>query len=556
MNTRAFAIPGIGFRAGCLSLWLAGPLAALAQSAPEPPGASIQISPVPQHLSAVDLSHDGRAELVSVHDGKICLLFGGQCTPLEIPGKSTLWTVADFNRDGTQDMLLLVDGKVLYTVEFAEGSLRLSDPVVSGLDGTPPLGLHASSFVRDLDGNGWPDLVVPRGDKVLIWHGTADGFQRGPEVGGMAELILRTSGRNDGLLGAYQRSYSVPLPDTADVSGDGRPDLLVRHGDQVRQYLATDHGFPASPDIEIELDQFRKDFDQKAFDLNNLTKLLSYIVIDEWADLNNDGALDLLVLSNGKVRIFLGDDNGVDMLRKMRPVKLDGNIFYAKVAHIDDDDVPDLVLVGVEDLGIAELAFSLITSFKLKFYFNVFRGRGDGSFLPRVYRKKTVVVEGGRLLSVIQDNRQQISQMREAVVRLLDHDGDGRRNDLAMLTVDGKFGIWPDAIDEQSPLASVSENFLRKAFAEKGDLEVDVATLTEWVLGRTSALISLTRNAPADWQIDLPGGWQGPHNLVARDFDGDGRDEILVLRRRLPEAVKGQPQKPAELIGWILDPPK
>jgi hypothetical protein len=535
---------------------LAGSLPALAQVTADPPGASIQISPLPQHLSAVDLSHDGRTELVSVHDGKICLLFGGQCTPLEIPGKSTLWTVASIGPKGPEELLLLVDGKVLYSVEFAKGALSLSEPLVSGLDGTPPLGLHASSFVRDLDDNGWPDLVVPRGDKVLIWHGTADGFQRGPEVAGMASLILRTQGRNDGLLGAYQRSYTVPLPDTADVSGDGRPDLLVRHGDQVRQYLATDQGFPAKPDIEIELDQFRKDFDQQSLDLGNLTKLLSYIVIDEWADLNNDGALDLLVLSNGKVRIFLGDRGGVNMLRKMRPVKLDGNIFYAKVAHIDDDDVPDLVLVGVEDLGIAELAFSLITSFKLKFYFNVFRGRGDGSFLPRVYRKKTVVLEGGRLLSVIKDNRQQISQMREAVVRLLDSDGDGLRNDLCMLTVDGKFGVWRNVIDDQSPLGSVSENFLRKAFAEKGTLQVDVTTLTEWVLGRTSALISLTRDAPPDWQIDLPGGWKGPHNLVARDFDGDGRDEILVLRRRIPEVEAGQPSLPAELTGWILDPPQ
>ena len=536
-------------------LMIAACLSAATLNAQQPsPGAPVTIHPQPDHLAAVDLDGDLKAELVSVHEGKVCLLFGGQCEPLPLPGTATLWTIADLDGNGTREFVLLQDCKTLHTVNLVDGNLQLSEALAENLDGTAPLGLHPSSFVRDLDENGHPDLLIPRGDKTLIWHGTTNGYQRGPEVGGMAKLLLETGSGESGLLGTYRRNFTVPEPATKDVNGDSRLDLLIRHEDLVHQYLAGEHGFSDQPSVEIELDQFQEEFNEASLDLSNLTKLLRYIVVDEWADLNGDGALDLLVLSNGKVRIFLGDREGVNMSRKMRSVKLDGNIFFADVSEIDGDGIPDLVLVGVEDLGLAELAFSLVTSFRLKFYFYVFRGKGDGSFKPRAYRNKTVIVEGGHLLKVIDENREQLSRMRESVVRLLDADGDGKRNDLALLKVGGQLGIWNNVVNGDTPFGDASEDFLRRAFEERGDLKVDITTLTEWVLGRTSALISLTKKRPADqeWQLSKP--WMTPHTMVARDFDGDGKDEIMALHSRLPEEGDDPNIRGSKLTGWLLDP--
>jgi hypothetical protein len=503
----------------------------------------------------VDLNGDGKAELVSVEAGKICLLFGEECLPMQIPGRATIWTVADWNANGVQELLILVDGKALHALEIVAGVMQLGPVLADGLDGTPPLGVRPASFVRDLDGNGFPDLVVPRADKVLIWHGTADGLVRGPEVGGLARLALEVGDSNEGLLGKYSRTLTIPEPDTEDVSGDGKPDLLVRYEDQVRQYLAGPNGFPAEASVQIELDQFREEFDESKIDLGNLTKLLKYIVVDEWADLDGDGTLDLLVLSAGKVRIFLGDSTGVSLDRNQRPVKLDGNIFYAKVAEISDDGIPDLVLVGVEDLGLADLAISFITSFKMRFYFYVFRGKGDGSFHPRVYKEKTVVVEGGRLLNVIEDNREQLSSLRESVVRVGNTDGGSEADDLILLDANGRVGVWRNVAPSDTPFGDLAEDFLRRAFDSRKDLEVDVTTLTEWVLGRTSALIARTRESQPDWEVQLPEGWTSPHSLVTRDFDGDGRDEILVLRRQVPVPTEGEAASGPELTGWLLDPP-
>ncbi len=523
---------------------------ALLQAASEP----VRIRSVPDHIAVVDLDGDGALEMVAVRGGKAHLLHGAEVAPLELPGRATLWTVADLGRSGVEQFLVLVDGKELRPVRLSEGELELAPAILTGLDATPPMGLHTAAFVRDLDGNGWPDLVLPRAGAVRIWHGSADGFHVGPEVEGLARLSLATGERGEGLLEHYERALSVPEPDTEDISGDGRPDLLVRHDTSVSQYVAGASGFPEQASVEIELDDFRQDFSEKSLDLTNLTKLLKYIVVDEWADLNGDGIQDLLVLSNGKVRIFLGGDQGVSLDNKKRPVKLDGNIFYAKVAQIDDDGIPDLVLIGVQDLGLAELAFSLITSFRLRFDFYAFRGKGDGSFHPRMYKQKKVVVEGGRLLKVIDENQEQLSQMREAVVRVGDFNGDGKRDDLAMLEGDGRLGVWLGAVPSDALIGNASAEFLRRAFADRKDLKVDVTTLTEWVLGRTSALITAGHDRIPDWETRLGPDWDSPHALHVRDIDGDGHDEVLVLRRVQPPASGDGPRPPAELQGWIHDP--
>ena len=134
----------------------------------ELPGAPIRIAPVPDNLAAVDLDGDRKAELVSVQNGEVCLLFGGSCDPLPVPGRASLWTVADWDGDGYHEFLVLVDGKALHRVVLAEEVLQLSAPLAEGLDGTPPLGIRPASFVRDLDANGHPDLIVPRADRALM----------------------------------------------------------------------------------------------------------------------------------------------------------------------------------------------------------------------------------------------------------------------------------------------------------------------------------------------------------------------------------------------------
>ena len=111
---------------------------------------------------------------------------------------------------------------------------------------------------------------------------------------------------------------------------------------------------------------------------------------------------------------------------------------------------------------------------------------------------------------------------------------------------------WFNIAKSTGRVAEIANQFLRDAFAESGEMEVDLGTLTSWAMGRTSALVSLTQGLSPDWSYQLPDSWKKPHAMIVRDFSGDAADEILVLRR--PLSQDDGTTLASELNGWILSP--
>jgi len=173
-------------------------------------------------------------------------------------------------------------------------------------------------------------------------------------------------------------------------------------------------------------------------------------------------------------------------------------------------------------------------SWEIKFDFLVFRGRGDGRFETRVFREREAVLQGDSLLSVYKDEKEQFSDLRRKIVRMCDSDGDGRRTDLVTLDADGTLLVWLDLVSDESVLHGAIEKFLQQTLSGDGELDVEISTLTQWTLGRTSAMTSVADGVEPDYRIRLD-DWSEPHAMTIRDFDGDGREEILALRLFAPE---------------------
>ncbi|MHC4838292.1 MAG: hypothetical protein ACYTF3_08945, partial [Planctomycetota bacterium] len=240
----------------------------------------------------------------------------------------------------------------------------------------------------------------------------------------------------------------------------------------------------------------------------------------------------------------------IDLDRPGQILKLRGNVLYVYPARIDEDDIPDLVLVRIEDLGIGKILRAALFSLEIDFDFLVFRGRGNGRFQTRPFRERSATLKGGSLLSIYQDEKEELSTLRQRLVRTCDLDGDGLRSDLVTLDEDGKLRLWRDLVSDESVLSGAIERFLQDALSGEGAFDIDVATLTQWTLGRTSAMVSMTRGLVPDMVVDLEEGWSAPHAMTIRDLDGDGLDEVLALRLQRPPPDSGEK---ARLVGFVVD---
>ena len=549
-------------------------LLCLVQGAP-PAVEALQFDPAPHHLAVVDLDGDRSAEILAVRAERILYERAQQpAAVLDMPADATLWTVADHDNDRRNDFLILAGGETLQRLLLetdAAGAprLRWSEPLLSGLGGRglTPRGVRPADFVRDLDLDGRADLVVPLGSRVRLFFGAAaGGFAPGPDLDVAARLELVAGKRpggdieSGGLLGRASRRLSIPALRMRDVSGDGRPDLSVTEGYLMRQYVSGPNGLPPEPSVTVDLEKFQDRLGEVRFDASNVAGLARYTVLHHWVDVNRDGARDLIVLFGGNVLVFLGGTSGIDMRRPVEQLRASGNVLYALAAPIDRDPTPDLVLLRVEDVSLAQLIKMLVMSFSLDIEILAYKGLGNGKFeskpLPAPFSKK-MEVDSPSILNLYQ-NREQGDALRRTLVRLADFDGDGRRTDLAVLDERGELTGYRDLVPDLSILDTLTDKFVADLLRARGDLDLNARTLTGWLLGRSSLLVSLTNGKQPFFRRPPPEGWEQPQALGVQDFDGDGRDELLMVRR-YGETVadRDDPSRTKQkwrMVGLLVDP--
>ncbi len=537
-----------------MSAALLFPVLALA-ALPQVPG-EVRLEPEPTHLAILDLDGDGGADLVRVRKGALAWSGAdGVEREIPLPGEAGLWSVVDLDGDGRDEFATLVDGESLQVLAVGEDGVFAWQVVVPelGAGGLLPRGHRPCELMRDVDGDGRADLIVPMADRVRLWFGGADGLVAGPELRTSSALGLavdRRPGRRD-LLGRVSRTLRLPPLAMRDLSGDGRPDLLLQDGKGIFQYIAGPEGLPLEPSAEVDLGRFEEKVPPPRFDAGNVAGLAKQGVWEHWADLDQDGADDLVVLAGGTVIIYLGGEAGLDLRRPRDQLPTAGNVLYAFTAKVDADDYPDLVLLRVEDVSLARMLTWIVFSFSVDFDLLAYEGLGNGRFRKRpMPQSKSLELKSPSLLDLFR-GRDAADALRRTVARLADFDGDGRATDLVLLDPDGRLRGWRGLVEDPAVLERAGDRFLRDLLQREKVLDLDVDTLIGWLLGRASLLVQLAESRPPDFERPAPEGWELPQTLAVADFDGDGRDEVLVLRRRRPteEGVERR-----RLEGYVHDP--
>ncbi len=175
-----------------------------------------------------------------------------------------------------------------------------------------------SLAAADLTGNGFPDLVLSNYRKEFeyetdsfVYRGTADGFD--------TESPLRLPGH-----------YSLYVR-LADLNGDGRDEIILSGGDQVRIYWNRDGEFDANDRTIIESVGFTTMFCQGALHC-------------DVADVDGDGRNELLVATMKGIEI-----RSPDALHEVSPLLPLEYASWVHAADLDGDGRPEIVASRYEN---------------------------------------------------------------------------------------------------------------------------------------------------------------------------------------------------------------
>jgi hypothetical protein len=297
-------------------------------------------------FALADVTGDGRADLLVVREGEPDVrVYLGSATGIigASPGATPASAVygpygvqaADLDDDGDLDVIVwgYDDGGEVVSVLRNAGGGAFDPPEVTRL---PPLdgGYRYDLLVRDLDGDGAPDLAI----------GELSGL-----AGGSTIRILRNRGDGTWELPRLVPSATAQALAAVDADGDGRLDLVAASAPNAGvQLLRGDGalGFPAPEIVDAQAAQVAL------------------------ADLDGDGRADVIATdyAAGTLRTFrsLGD-------RLAPPATYPMNVPQSlAIADVNGDGAPDVLVGGNAPRAGVDAGVSL------------FLNRGDGTLLPEV----------------------------------------------------------------------------------------------------------------------------------------------------------------------------
>ncbi len=517
-------------------------------SGPETFPIDFQIS----HLRAADVNGDGLTDLVVVNNSrsKITLLVNqttrsnavasmprsGTRDINELPPDSRFriesiasekriaaLVVTDLNHDGRPDIGYYGEPKEL-VVQFNQGTNGWSAPKRWPIED----GVLSSNALStgDLNGDGWPDLLLLGENTIYLIAQQKDGTLGEPEKIPFAGLV---------------RSAQI-----LDVNGDGREDLMLVNWDTpnpVRFRLQGKHG-ELGPETHFSLPPIRSytaedlDGDRKTeivtiaqnsgraqisnFNLRDGESLSGGFSAGQfqilplnktgkarrgmtWGDVSGDGLPDLVVAEpeNGQLTIYLQQKDGS---------------LAAGQTHSTLTGVSELAVVDWDGQGRAEIL--LLSGDERAVAVTRLDERGKAAF------PTTLPFEGKPLAMAVSAEPKGSSML--AV--LLDQDG---RRALATRTADGNMKTYKLSEGFKSAPSAMAWHDVNQ------DGRLDLVVLIPYE--KIKILLASVEKGFEETDVQAPGGSIEQPWMARADVDGDGRIELLLPQKNFLRAVVLRP---------------
>ena len=343
--------------------------------------------------------------------------------------KTIMFDVANLDRHGGAELVTLAEDGIFYQV-WEEGQLsqrrnRLVATTQVGLERPTRSEVRWKDVLRDLDGNGADDLLIPAAGGFEVWRNVG---KQGEPIHMAGPLMLPTPMGSFIRLGSERPSSRVthafwyPEPTPGNFVAADSDDVVIPHENAVLIY---DGGgrYADGPGMKIDLADVRQHKQKKREGLIDLDRSLPTRVID----VNGDQILDLVSthIGDGTTYIYLGGKGRETTAYEQpdRVVRSGGICFLTHFQDLDGDGKSDLILARTDPLGALHLLSILITR-EVTVDALVFFGRSDGRWPsePDTVREVDIpILMRGRSQKEGMDFGTNIVISMEA-----DLDGDGR----------------------------------------------------------------------------------------------------------------------------------
>ncbi|MCX6613916.1 MAG: VCBS repeat-containing protein [Acidobacteria bacterium] len=328
--------------------------------------------------------------------------------------------------------------------------------LLAGLGQTIQEGRTISNLLAaDLNGDGLADLTIQ----------TADGYGVHLNRGRFRfEALNKIRGIGVGEPGGMA---------LADVNGDGRLDLITGSHDSYRIAILLGDGkgaFQAAPGSPL--------VPRKGGKPHNHSLAV--------ADLNGDRIPDIASanIGDGDLTLMLGDGKGGFREAANSPLKMGAGAYQVKIADINQDGLPDLLVASTDDRG-PDLLVAL--------------GKGKGNF------------------ELVHGPEEQNHKFRSSQLEITDWDGDGKLDALVGPDNDGRPHVLPG--DGKGGFRR-----LQKALPGQGRTW-QFQVLNSVIVAAAGDHIDVIHGETVK-RIEAGGStW----NLIVADFDGNGKPDVAAV---------------------------
>ncbi len=386
------------------------------------------LNSIKERIMSVDMDGDGLLDFVCSNEKEIRVYFNHASDKdmteifnfsrpdlfMLLPGNAVGWNVdcitgkKAINENCPKQLTAVVDGKSVIAWQVKNRKFTEPVTILDGLSGYLPKGAYLLNFIRDINKDGYTDIILPGYRKLHIFLQDDKGNYNGNITIDSAIGVNSSLGISLDLEARAGQRLIIPALNLRDVNNDGHNDLISEVDEVTDVFLGReDESFSLEPSYSIDLNKLLgppKDVSMEEMDFSNIMANASLGRQQIISDINEDKIEDLILLNEGKVTIYNGTSDGIDFSRPGQVLKSSGNViaaFVTKELNFDKGSRSnDLVLVRVQDISLGDILSMFIIKKDINIEGFIYKNKGN-VFEKRPARKITLTIKIPSIIKII-----------------------------------------------------------------------------------------------------------------------------------------------------------